>query len=201
MKILAALLITLTANTCGGPQDVGLAGTIMPGEGEPARDTTFGADRLRGMRVDAESSRIKPVKAPRPATSFDRFLQATRPPGPCPEDRHCHDDDWEAKQPTLAGLVGEYFDRADHPWAYRVVFCESSGKPTDRFSEAKHPGSGATGWFQHLPKFWGERSDAAGFDGWPINHPRANVAVAAWLFYDGGGSRHWAPSERCWRNR
>lgn len=197
MKILAALVVTITAGTCTSGPDVGLAEPITLGDGEPARGAPTGTDRPVRMHAATESSH-SPVKAPRPTTSFDRHLEATRPAGPCPEDRHCHDDGWEARQPTLAGLVGEYFDQADHGWAYRVVFCESSGKPTDWRSEAKHPGSGATGWFQHLPKFWEERSVAAGFDGWPINHPRANVAVAAWLFYDGGGARHWEPSRHCW---
>ena len=31
-----------------------------------------------------------------------------------------------------------------------------------------------------------------------ITDPDANIAVAAWLVYEGGGWRHWSPSAHCW---
>ena len=100
---------------------------------------------------------------------------------------------------TLGQLVGYFFAEADRAWALKVALCESSGLPDHVSSDAVHPSSRASGWFQHLPKFWQERSEAAGFAGVDILDPVANVGVAAWLLYDGGGKSHWYPSERCWK--
>ena len=100
---------------------------------------------------------------------------------------------------TLGQLVGYFFAEPDRAWALKVALCESSGLPDHVSSDAVHPSSRASGWFQHLPKFWQERSEAAGFAGVDILDPVANVGVAAWLFYDGGGKSHWYPSERCWK--
>jgi hypothetical protein len=100
---------------------------------------------------------------------------------------------------TLGQLVDYFFTEADRPWALKVALCESSGLSDHVSSDAVHPSSRASGWFQHLPKFWQERSEAAGFAGESILDPVANVGVAAWLFYDGGGKSHWYPSERCWK--
>jgi hypothetical protein len=90
-------------------------------------------------------------------------------------------------------LVEAYFAPADISRALWVIHCESSGDPT-----AVHPSSGASGLFQHLPKFWDDRSSKAGRSGDSIMDPDANVAVAAWLVYSGGGWRHWSPSAGCW---
>ena len=100
---------------------------------------------------------------------------------------------------TLGQLVGYFFAEPDRAWALKVALCESSGLPDHVSSDAVHPSSRASGWFQHLPKFWQERSEAAGFAGVDILDPVANVGVAAWLLYDGGGKSHWYPSERCWK--
>ena len=100
---------------------------------------------------------------------------------------------------TLGQLVGYFFAEPDRAWALKVALCESSGLPDHVSSDAVHPSSRASGWFQHLPKFWQERSEAAGFAGESILDPIANVGVAAWLLYDGGGKRHWDESAACWR--
>ena len=100
---------------------------------------------------------------------------------------------------TLGQLVDYFFAEADRAWALKVALCESSGLPDHVSSDAVHPSSRASGWFQHLPKFWQERSEAAGFAGVDILDPVANVGVAAWLMYDGGGKRHWDESKVCWR--
>ena len=100
---------------------------------------------------------------------------------------------------TLGQLVGYFFAEPDRAWALKVALCESSGLPDHVSSDAVHPSSRASGWFQHLPKFWQERSEAAGFAGVDILDPVANVGVAAWLLYDGGGKSHWYPSESCWQ--
>ena len=119
----------------------------------------------------------------------------------CPSVGSCDIDEdiWLNHYPTLDEYIDEYFLPEDKEWALKVAFCESSAKPEDQFSEAVHVKSGATGWFQHLPKFWIERSHRAGFVGFSINHPKANVGVASWLFYEYGGSSHWNSSKSCWQ--
>jgi len=105
----------------------------------------------------------------------------------------------ELPQFTLGQLVDYFFTESDRPWALKVALCESSGLPDHVSSDAVHPSSRASGWFQHLPKFWDERSVAAGFADHHILDPIANVGVAAWLLYEGGGKSHWYPSESCWK--
>ncbi len=83
-------------------------------------------------------------------------------------------------------LVEAYFRPADVDRALRVMSCESRGDPY-----ARNRRSGASGLFQHLPKYWSGRAANAGFPGASIFNPEANVAVAAWLVYDFGGWRHW----------
>ena len=90
-------------------------------------------------------------------------------------------------------LVEAYFSPADVDRALWVIHCESSGDPN-----AVHGASSASGLFQHLPKFWEDRSAKAGLAGANILDPDSNVAVAAWLVYSGGGWRHWNPSAHCW---
>ena len=112
----------------------------------------------------------------------------------CPMDgSSCEFDEdiWLSHLPTLGELIDSYFEPEDREFITWLAYCESSGDPLDIYSDAMHPTSKATGWFQHLPKFWIERSVKAGFVGFPIDHPEANVGVASWLFYEGGGSRHW----------
>ena len=122
--------------------------------------------------------------------------------GECPNIGSCDIDEdvWLSHYPTLFEYVNTYFEVEDRDWALRVAFCESSGEAGDQFNEAVNGESGATGWFQHLPKFWRERSIEAGFAGFTINHPKANVGVASWLFYEYGGSRHWKSSKSCWQS-
>ena len=113
--------------------------------------------------------------------------------GECPIDRSCHGDEerWLSHLPTLGELINVYFEPQDREFFTWLAYCESSGKPKDIYSDAMHPTSKATGWFQHLPKFWIERSVRSGFVGFSIDHPVANVGVAAWLFYEDGGAKHW----------
>lgn len=100
---------------------------------------------------------------------------------------------------TLLDLIQEYFQPEDWAWALQVAFCESSAQSYDTTSTARHPSSGASGWFQHLPKFWEERSRKAGIPDGDIMDPRNNVLVAAWLLYETSqGTSHWYPSEHCW---
>ncbi len=91
------------------------------------------------------------------------------------------------------GLIEAYFASDDVARALMVIFCESGGN-----ANATNPSSGAAGLFQHLPIYWDERSAAAGLAGADIYDPSANVGVAAWLVYYGGGWSHWNPSAHCW---
>ena len=101
--------------------------------------------------------------------------------------------------PTLAELIGQNFKMEDWSWALKVAFCESSAQPEDTNSKALHRRSGASGWFQHLPKFWEERTEAAGIPGADIMDPETNVVIAAYLLYETPqGTGHWYPSEACW---
>ncbi len=100
---------------------------------------------------------------------------------------------------TLETLVDVYFEPEDKEWALRVANCESLGQPGDTTSDAYNQESGASGWFQHLPKFWEERTEAAGILGADIFDPVAQVLIAAYLLYETpSGDGHWYPSEHCW---
>lgn len=95
--------------------------------------------------------------------------------------------------PSPEALVFTYFQPDDVGRALAVMDCESGGNP-----DAKNPYSTASGLFQHLASMWPERSEAAGWDGYSVFDPEANVAVAAWLVYEGGGWSHWNASKHCW---
>lgn len=90
-------------------------------------------------------------------------------------------------------LVEKYFAPEDVERALEVIRCESHGNPA-----AANPVSTARGLFQHLGSLWRERAASAGWAGADIYDPEANVAVAAWLVYHGGGWRHWNASAHCW---
>ena len=101
---------------------------------------------------------------------------------------------------TLGGLVDRYFHTAaDQEWALRAALCESSALPS-HVGSAEVSSALAVGWFQHLARFWAERSTAAGWEGSNIFDPEANVAVAAWLYYT-SGPHHWNPSRTCWEEQ
>ena len=100
---------------------------------------------------------------------------------------------------TLGELINRYFLPGDRAWARQVAFCESSAQTYDTES-AVVASALAVGWFQHLAKFWSERSEKAGVSGASPFDTEANVAVAAWLLYEGGGTRHWNPSRTCWED-
>jgi len=101
--------------------------------------------------------------------------------------------DIPARAASWTALIEQHFLERDVDRALAVLHCESSGDP-----QAAHPGSGAAGLFQHLPQFWDERTKAAGQSGADIFDAEANIAVASWLVYEGGGWKHWYPSASCW---
>lgn len=85
-------------------------------------------------------------------------------------------------------LVEKYFPADEVDRAIRIMQCESKGDPG-----ARNPSSGASGLFQHMPRYWPERAAGAGFSGASVFDPEANIAAAAYLVYDhpGGGWKHW----------
>ena len=73
-------------------------------------------------------------------------------------------------------LVGAYFPPGLVDEALAVIRCESLGDP-----DIVNPVSGASGLFQHIPRYFPERAAAAGFPGASPFDPEANIAAAAWL--------------------
>lgn len=91
------------------------------------------------------------------------------------------------------GIISLFFAPADVELALEVSYCESRWDP-----DATNPTSSAAGLFQHLPRFWADRSVSAGWAGANIYDAHANAAVSAWLVYEGGGWSHWTASRACW---
>ena len=85
-------------------------------------------------------------------------------------------------QVEVRALILEYFAQEDVNTAVRVAWCESRFNP-----ESVDLRTGAVGLFKHLPRYWAERAEAAGFTGADPTDPEASVAAAAWAIYDGGG--------------
>jgi len=98
--------------------------------------------------------------------------------------------------PTLGELINKYFLPKDRALARMIAFCESSGQTHHVGSEVVSHAF-AIGWFQHLAKYWSDRSEKAGWGEYHPFHGEANVAVAAWLYYT-SGVHHWNPSRACW---
>ncbi len=112
------------------------------------------------------------------------------PPPPSPYDlvpeKVASSEDWRP-------LVAWFFEPEDVDRAIRIIRCESHGR-----AAAKNPKSTASGLFQHLASAWPRRAAKAGWAGTDVFDPVANVAVAAWLVYHGGGWSHWKASSSCW---
>jgi hypothetical protein len=82
----------------------------------------------------------------------------------------------------VRALVSLYFKSGDVNRAIRVAWCESRFDP-----RSTNLRTGGVGIFQHLPRYWEERSANAGFPGAPLTDPAASIAAAAWEVYHGGG--------------
>ncbi|MGH8870604.1 MAG: transglycosylase SLT domain-containing protein [Acidimicrobiia bacterium] len=85
-------------------------------------------------------------------------------------------------QVEVRALVSKYFAAEDVNQAVRVAWCESRFDPV-----STNLRTGAVGLFQHLPKYWDERAESAGFPNADPTDPEASTAAAAWAVYDGGG--------------
>ncbi len=94
---------------------------------------------------------------------------------------------------AVRGIIALFFAPEDVELALEISYCESRWDPG-----ATNRSSGAAGLFQHIPRFWADRSAAAGWAGANIYDAHANTAVSAWLVYEGGGWIHWAASQACW---
>lgn len=81
------------------------------------------------------------------------------------------------------------WDPGDLTKLMRIIDCESRGREW-----VVNRSSRATGLFQHLPRYWPERSRKAarvfGFTNPTITMAYDNIAVGIWL-YETGGTRHW----------
>lgn len=138
---------------------------------------------------DPQPDEVQPDTRPRTAAVAVAPPAATVPVTPTPPVAALAPKNVEAWR----GLVATHFPAGDVDRALRVIACESAGDPG-----AANPRSSARGLFQHLGRFWPERSAKAGVGGASILDPSANVAVAAWLVAEGGGWSHWNPSRHCW---
>lgn len=82
----------------------------------------------------------------------------------------------------VRAFVSLHFEPADINRAVRIAWCES------RFDPNHHDlKTGGVGLFNHLPRYWDERSSNAGFAGLPPTDAEASTAAAAWEVYNGGG--------------
>jgi len=128
------------------------------------------------------------------AAVYTFYPEIGQTPTPC--SHGCLPGDGHYELPTLGELINEYFLPEDRALARMIAFCESSGQ-THHIGSTEVSSALAVGWFQHLAKYWVERSERAGFKDHDPFNGRANVGVAAWLFYS-SGVHHWNPSKACW---
>jgi hypothetical protein len=164
-----------------GPQIVDLQTAL----GMDVIDGVYGP-KTRKAHIAAFSSSMSAI-----LHFYPEVMQA---PTPC--SHGCLPGDSHHDLPMLEELINEYFEPEDRALARQIAFCESSGKPHDIGSTSVSSAL-AIGWFQHLAKYWVERSEKAGFKDHDPFNGRANVGVAAWLFYS-SGVHHWNPSKACW---
>jgi hypothetical protein len=73
-------------------------------------------------------------------------------------------------------LVQRFFPANRVEEALTVIDCESNGDPN-----AVNPYSGASGLFQFLPSTWATTAPGAGYAGYSVFDPEANIGSAAWL--------------------
>lgn len=125
---------------------------------------------------ESESSEDAPATTDELLTSSSRTEEEEPPPV---DTVPTHG--WLSEMQVRA-LVARYFKPEDVNRAIRVAWCQSRFNPT-----SSNPETGATGLFHHVPEFWTQRAEAAGFAGAAPTDPEANVAAAASAVYDEGG--------------
>lgn len=82
----------------------------------------------------------------------------------------------------VRALVEMYFEPTDVNKAVRIAWCESRFDPN-----AVDGQTGGVGLFNHLPRYWEERAENAGFAGAGATDAQASTAAAAWEVYNGAG--------------
>jgi hypothetical protein len=82
----------------------------------------------------------------------------------------------------VRALVEVYFEPQDVNRAVRIAWCESLFDPN-----ATDVRTGGVGLFNHLPQYWDQRAEDAGFGGADPTDPTASTAAAAWEVYNGAG--------------
>lgn len=125
---------------------------------------------LAGQTLTAETGTLEVVEEPETEADTVETSQGT-----------IASDGW-LSQVEVRALVAEYFKSEDVNKAVRVAWCESRFDPTNTNLR-----TGAIGLFQHLPRYWEERAEQAGFAGADPTNPEASTAAAAWAVYEGGG--------------
>lgn len=163
----------------------------------PAEAGDGGTPAVESADAPAEGSALVAPSAGPP------IIAAVHSPKPAPEPRRWRPADECARllRPVSAATmrwcpyVAEALYRTgkwepgDLTRLLRIIDCESGGNPS-----AVNPSSRATGLFQHLPRYWGQRGAKAaavfGFDHPTITAPFDNILVGVWL-YTSEGARHW----------
>lgn len=148
----------------------------------PETTTTTQAPATTTTTVPLPTTTVAPTTTTTEATTTTVAAPPPRTYAPMPPD-------------AVYALVAAYFRPQDVDKAVLVAWCESRYDPN-----ATNPSSGAAGLFQHIPRYWADRSANAGVGGSHIYDPEPNAAVAAWLVYSNGGWKHWNASASCWAN-
>lgn len=200
IKLFSALTAFMALfNTC----TANIAEEVAVPQSIPVTTTTITKMPVPLHHQQAFRTPVERSQEPSDLNGYGRWLEAQGKLKECPINKPCEIDPelYIEQLPTLEELVNWFFPRwSDRQLFLRIAFCESSAKPTDKYSTAVNKSSGAAGWFQHLPRFWIERTERSEtFDGFHILDPVANVGMAAWIYFNlAGGSSHWYPSRSCW---
>ena len=104
---------------------------------------------------------------------------------PVPEVWGWHTDRWT---PIVEEALEDYGLESELDTFMRVLWCESKGRPY-----AVNPTSGTSGLMQHMPQYWDWRAEEAGFAGYSVFNPVANIFASVWLLAlpDIVGWKHW----------
>ena len=95
-----------------------------------------------------------------------------------------HVDRW---QPLVEEALEHYGLESELDTFMKVMHCESRGR-----QNAVNETSGASGLMQHMPRWWDDRAEQAGFAGYSPLNPVANIYTSVWLLQSrGGGWTHW----------
>jgi hypothetical protein len=160
--------------------------------GSTQADAGFDASASMGHDTGAAVGLTFALLAGNPASGESSALTVTDDPAPAGEEETA-DGGEQASAGTIAtsgwlsqvqvrALVAKYFAAEDVNKAVRVAWCESRFDPSSTNAR-----TGAVGLFQHLPRYWEERAENAGFPNADPSDPEASTAAAAWAVYDGGG--------------